>query len=104
MFVGNTAAGLFVYALQVVMGRMLEVGDYSLFTALMGVFNVVALPVTALLLVLTRNVALELGRDRPGAAAAVRAQAVRELGLAGGALVLVALVLSGPLASLLDAP
>ena len=104
MFVGNTLAGVFVYALQVAMGRMLEVTDYSLFTALMGIFNVTALPLTALLLVVTRNVALELGRDRPERAGAVRAQAVRELGIGGGALVLVALALSDPVSSLLDSP
>lgn len=33
MFVGNTIAGVFVHALQIVMGRMLEVQDYSLFIA-----------------------------------------------------------------------
>ncbi len=104
MFVGNTLAGVFVYALQVVMGRLLQVQDYGLFTALLGIFNVTALPLTALLLVVTRGVAGDLGHGRPGAAAALRRQAVRELALGGGAVVLVALALSPLFARLLDAP
>ena len=97
-FTGTTAAGVFVYALQVVMGRLLPVADYSLFTALIGVFNITALPLTALLLVITRNIALEVGRGDLAAASAVRRQALRQLALGGGALLLVALPLSGPLA------
>jgi O-antigen/teichoic acid export membrane protein len=101
MFVGNTLAGVFVYALQIVMGRMLRVDDYSLFTALMGVFNITALPLTALLLVVTRSIAVNVGAGDLGAATAVRRQAAWQLAVFGGPAVLVALALSSPIATAL---
>jgi O-antigen/teichoic acid export membrane protein len=103
MFVGNTTAGVFVYVLQVAMGRMLSVSDYSLFTALFGVFNIAVVPITSILLLVTRKVALEAGAGRLQAAAAVRTQAVRELVLAGSVAILAAILLSKPLAALVGA-
>lgn len=102
MFVGNTLAGVLVYAVQITMGRMLALQDYGLFTALLGIFNLTAIPLTALLMVVTRGVAQELGRGDLEAVWAIRRQAVRELALGGGVAVLVALSLSGLLAAVLD--
>ncbi|MFA4964172.1 MAG: hypothetical protein WC709_00830 [Thermoleophilia bacterium] len=82
IFTGNFVAGVCVYALQVLMGRLLQVQDYSLFSALMGMFNIASLPLTALFMVVTRRLALwpEL-KDAKGAASLL-VTAERRLGLA----------------------
>ena len=104
MFVSNTGAGVIVYALQVVMGRLLNVADYGLFTALFGVFNIAAVPLAAILLVVIRNVAVELSAGHPTTAAAVRDQAVRETTVGGTVLVVAAVAVSPLLAAALGAP
>ncbi len=86
------------------MGRMLPVADYSLYAALAGIFNMVAVPLSAVLLVVTRAVALEAGRKDAGGATAVRHQAVRELTIGGTAVVLVGIATSGFLATSLGSP
>lgn len=82
IFVGNLVAGGAVYVLQVLMGRMLKVQEYSLFSALMGIFNIASLPLTALFMVVTRHLALGGGLDDQHAPAALVAAAERRVFLA----------------------
>ena len=53
------------------MGRLLRVQDYSLFSALMGMFNIASLPLTALFMVVTRRLALQAEGDLTVAAEVV---------------------------------
>ena len=103
-FIGVAGAAATVYALQVAMGRMLPIADYSLYAALAGIFNMVAVPLSAVLLVVTRAVALEAGLGDAVGATAVRRQAVRELAIGGTTLVLVGVATSGLLAAPLGSP
>lgn len=82
IFTGNLVAGVCVYALQVLMGRLLLVQDYSLFSALIGMFNIASLPLTALFMVVTRRLALQPESQDPGGAASLLIAAERRLSLA----------------------
>lgn len=81
IFAGNVVAGGAVYALQVLMGRLLRVQDYSLFTALMGIFNIASLPLTALFMVVTRKLALDAAIGQPALGAGLVASAERRVAL-----------------------
>ena len=100
-FAGVAGAAATVYVLQVAMGRMLPVTDYSLYAALSGIFNMVAVPLSAVLLVVTRAAALAAGRGDSGEVAAVRHQAVRELTIGGAAALVLGIAASGLLAGAL---
>jgi O-antigen/teichoic acid export membrane protein len=101
MLVSQVLAGGLSYALQISMGRMLSTQYYGLFAALVGMFNIATMPLTALFAVITRSVAREFGRRDIQAVARIQRQAMRELALGGAAILSVAFLSAGVLAALL---
>jgi O-antigen/teichoic acid export membrane protein len=53
---GTLAAGTLGYVFQILMGRMLKPLEYGLFSAMMGLFTVLAAPSSALMMVISRKV------------------------------------------------
>jgi len=94
IFAGNFIAGVCVYALQVLMGRLLRVEDYSLFSALMGMFNIASLPLTALFMVVTRRLALQPDLTDASPAASLLVTAERRLALSLGVVLIFAIATS----------
>ncbi len=90
--------------MQAAMGRMLPVADYSLFAALTGIFNTVAVPLSAMLLVVARAIALAAGRGDMPAMTAVRGRAVRELTIGSVLMVIAGIATSGVVAGPLGSP
>ena len=56
LFIGGIAAGLLGYVFQVLMGRMLSIEEYGLFSAMMALFAVLAAPLGSLMMVVSRKV------------------------------------------------
>lgn len=56
LFVGGVGGGILSYVFQVLMGRMLGILEYGLFTAMMAIFTVLSAPLGALMMVISRKV------------------------------------------------
>ena len=56
LFFGTLAAGTLAYVFQILMGRMLSPIEYGLFSAMMGLFAVLAAPTSTLMMVISRKV------------------------------------------------
>jgi len=56
MLVGSIAAGVLGYVLQVLMGRMLGVQEYALFSAIMALFTILATPLSTMVMLISRKV------------------------------------------------
>lgn len=56
LFVGSMAGGILGYVFQVLMGRMLSTREYGLFSAMVALFAVLAAPLGALMMVVSRKV------------------------------------------------
>ncbi len=56
MFAGGVAVGMLGYLFQIIMGRMLSVAEYGLFSMLMAVMVVVGAPLATLTMVVSRKV------------------------------------------------
>lgn len=54
--IANVSAGVLGYVFQVLMGRMLSVGDFALFTAIMSLNAIISSPLQAFATVLARNI------------------------------------------------
>ena len=102
LFTANTGAGVLAYALQIGMARSLSVVDYGLFAALLGIFNLTAIPLTAAVLTVTRAISHAVGHEDERAVSAICRKAARELTIGVGVLLGLAVVLSAKLADLLQ--
>jgi len=56
LFFGGLAGGILGYFFQILMGRMLSPNEYGLFSAMMGLFALLAAPLGTLLMVVSRKV------------------------------------------------
>lgn len=56
MLVGSVAAGVLGYVLQVLMGRMLSVQEYALFSAIMALFTILATPLSTMMMLISRKI------------------------------------------------
>jgi len=56
LFVGGIATGILGYLFQIIMGRMLSVTEYGIFSALMAMMVVVGAPMTTLSMIISRRV------------------------------------------------
>ncbi len=101
MLASQVLAGFLSYALQISMGRMLSAQYYGLFAALVGVFNIAAMPLAALFAVVTRSVAVEFGRHDMQAVAQIQRRAIREIAAGGMVILAVAMISAGLVARLL---
>lgn len=104
MFVANTGAGVMVYALQILMARMLSVSDYGLFAALIGIFNMTAIPLTAAVLTVTRAVSRSIGRADVAEVGWIIRRSATELAVGLVPLLIAAVAVSGLITDLLHAP
>ena len=56
LFVGGVAGGILGYLFQIIMGRMLSVAEYGIFSALMAMIVVIGAPMTTLSMIISRRV------------------------------------------------
>ena len=56
LFVGGVAGGILGYLFQIIMGRMLSVAEYGIFSALMAMIVVIRAPMTTLSMIISRRV------------------------------------------------
>ena len=56
LFVGGVAGGILGYLFQIIMGRMLSVSEYGIFSALMAMIVVIRAPMTTLSMIISRRV------------------------------------------------
>lgn len=56
LFVGGVAGGILGYLFQIIMGRMLSVSEYGIFSALMAMIVVIGAPMTTLSMIISRRV------------------------------------------------
>ena len=56
LVVGGVAGGILGYLFQIIMGRMLSVSEYGIFSALMAMLVVIAAPMTTLSMIISRRV------------------------------------------------
>jgi len=56
LFFGTLATGTLAYVFQILMGRMLSPHEYGLFSAMMGLFALLAAPSSTLMMVISRKV------------------------------------------------
>lgn len=56
LFIGSIAAGILGYVFQVLMGRMLNIQEYGLFSAMMALFSVLSAPLGTLMMVVSRKI------------------------------------------------
>jgi O-antigen/teichoic acid export membrane protein len=71
MFIAAIGGGIFGYAFQVLMGRMLSVSDYGLFTILMALLALVGVPLGALNMVVSRRASEYRAKNQPERIAAM---------------------------------
>jgi O-antigen/teichoic acid export membrane protein len=65
MFASGLAGGLLGYAFQVLMGRLLSIADYGLFATFMALLTVIAVPFSALSMIVTRKVSAYRAKNQP---------------------------------------
>ncbi|QZP17286.1 oligosaccharide flippase family protein [Methylophilales bacterium] len=56
LFMGGVSAGVLGYLFQIIMGRMLSVSEYGIFSALMAMIIVIGAPMSALTMIIARRV------------------------------------------------
>ena len=56
LVVGGVAGGILGYLFQIIMGRMLSVSEYGIFSALMAMIVVIGAPMTTLSMIISRRV------------------------------------------------
>lgn len=56
LFIGGIAGGMLGYLFQIIMGRMLSVSEYGIFSALMAIMVVIGAPITTLTMIISRRV------------------------------------------------
>ena len=56
LFVGGVAGGILGYLFQIIMGRMLSVSEYGIFSALMAMIVVIGAPMATLSMIISRRV------------------------------------------------
>lgn len=71
MLISTVVGGILGYAFQVLMGRMLSVADYGLFVTLMALLTVIAVPLGALNMVVTRKASAYRANGQDGRTAAM---------------------------------
>lgn len=71
MFVATVGGGLLGYVFQILMGRMLSVVDYGLFTALMALLILVSVPLSTLTMLVSRRVSEYRARQQLAEVAAI---------------------------------
>lgn len=103
LFVANTVAGVLTYGLQIAMARLLPIEEFGLFAALLGIFNLIAIPLTAALVAVTRALSRARGESNVAAISSIPLQAARELTFAIGILVGIGILFTGHIAGLLNA-
>ena len=65
LFTGGVAGGMLGYLFQIIMGRMLSVSEYGIFSALMAALVVIGVPMLTLSMIITRQVsAYRLKKDK----------------------------------------
>jgi len=102
LFFGNLAIGALVYILQVIMGRLMGVIDYGLFSASMGIFNIAALPVSSLVMVVTKKVAIENARGNKEVVAAFWNLAIKRTQIGFLSVIIIGLVFSSFISKTLE--
>lgn len=94
MLGATSLTSLLHYAFSLVMGRMLGPADYSIMSALMGVYVVVSIPVTVISTVVAKSVSGRLAQGKESEIGGVIWQAWKQIVLYGGGIVLLLLMLS----------
>jgi O-antigen/teichoic acid export membrane protein len=87
MLVGSMAAGVLGYALQVLMGRMLSVHEYALFSAVMALFTILATPLSTMVMLISRKVS-ECRANKANGSITYIYYAIHKRGVAAGVLIL----------------
>lgn len=103
LFVANTVAGVLTYGLQIAMARLLTIEEYGLFAALLGMFNLTAVPLTAALVAVTGALSRARGERNVAAISSISLRAARELTFAIGILVGIGILFAGHIAGMLNA-
>lgn len=101
---GSVAGGLVGYLFHVLMGRMLSVEDYGLLTALLALTVVIATPLGALTMVISREVSVCRARNARGAIAQLYAWVAKRALIASATFAVAVAIFSSEIQTFLHAP
>lgn len=104
LFAATLVAGVSNYGLQVVLGRFLSISEFGLYNALLGVYIILGVPVTTLMMVVSRKTSELWTLKNPASVASFFHSISKKVLMWGSVGFLMFLIFLGPLKGFLRAP